>query len=101
MSCQNERSQLQNKDEAMQILAARLAEVQRQERLEQLSDIRGEQRAVGFGSQIRTYMLRRTSWSRTSAPATRPATCRPCSTATSTASWRRTCSGDGPAADEA
>ena len=56
-SCQNERSQHQNKDRAMAILRAKLAEVQRQERLEQLSDIRGEQRAVGFGSQIRSYVL--------------------------------------------
>lgn len=56
-SCQNERSQHQNKDRAMQILRAKLAELQRQERVSQLSDIRGEQRAVGFGSQIRSYVL--------------------------------------------
>jgi peptide chain release factor 2 len=56
-SCQNERSQHQNKDRAMQILRAKLAELQRQERVAELSSIRGEQRSVGFGSQIRSYVL--------------------------------------------
>jgi peptide chain release factor 2 len=57
VSCQNERSQHQNKDRAMQILRAKLAEVQREEREAQLAGIRGEQRSVGFGSQIRSYVL--------------------------------------------
>ena len=57
VSCQNERSQHQNKDRAMQILKMKLAELQRQERVDQLSAIRGEQRSVGFGSQIRSYVL--------------------------------------------
>lgn len=56
-SCQNERSQHQNKDRAMQILRAKLAELQRLEREAELSSIRGEQRSVGFGSQIRSYVL--------------------------------------------
>ena len=56
-SCQNERSQHQNKDRAMQILRAKLAERQREEREAQLADIRGEQRSVGFGSQIRSYVM--------------------------------------------
>lgn len=55
-SCQNERSQHQNKDRAMQILRAKLAELQREEREAELSSIRGEQRSVGFGSQIRSYV---------------------------------------------
>jgi peptide chain release factor 2 len=55
-SCQNERSQHQNKDRAMQILRAKLAERQREERMSELSNIRGEQRSVGFGSQIRSYV---------------------------------------------
>jgi peptide chain release factor 2 len=55
-SCQNERSQHQNKDRAMQILRAKLAERQREERMAELSTIRGEQRSVGFGSQIRSYV---------------------------------------------
>jgi len=57
VSCQNERSQHQNKDRAMQILRAKLAERQREEREAELEGIRGEQRSVGFGSQIRSYVL--------------------------------------------
>jgi peptide chain release factor 2 len=57
VSCQNERSQTQNKARAMQILAARLAEVQRQERAAELAQISGEKRDVAFGNQIRTYTL--------------------------------------------
>jgi peptide chain release factor 2 len=56
-SCQNERSQHQNKDRAMQILRAKLAELQREQREAELAAIRGEQRSVGFGSQIRSYVL--------------------------------------------
>ena len=54
---QNERSQTQNKARAMQILAARLAERQRQERRQELDALSGEKRDVAFGSQIRTYTL--------------------------------------------
>jgi peptide chain release factor 2 len=57
VSCQNERSQTQNKARAMQILAARLAERQRAERAAELAQISGEKREVAFGSQIRTYTL--------------------------------------------
>jgi peptide chain release factor 2 len=57
VSCQNERSQTQNKAKAMQILAARLAERLRQEREDELSKLSGEKRDVAFGSQIRTYTL--------------------------------------------
>lgn len=57
VSCQNERSQHQNKDRAFTMLRAKLAELQRQEREAQLSGIRGEERSVGFGSQIRSYVL--------------------------------------------
>jgi peptide chain release factor 2 len=56
-SCQNERSQHQNKDVAMQMLRAKLAERQREEREAELSAIRGVQRSVGFGSQIRSYVM--------------------------------------------
>jgi peptide chain release factor 2 len=56
-SCQNERSQFQNKDRAMQMMRAKLAERQREEREAELAAIRGEQRSVGFGSQIRSYVL--------------------------------------------
>jgi peptide chain release factor 2 len=57
VSCQNERSQTQNKARAMQILAARLAERQRQERDAALMALAGEKRDVAFGNQIRTYTL--------------------------------------------
>jgi peptide chain release factor 2 len=57
VSCQNERSQTQNKARAMQILAARLAERQRQERAAELVRLSGDKRDVAFGSQIRTYTL--------------------------------------------
>jgi peptide chain release factor 2 len=57
VSCQNERSQTQNKARAMQILAARLVERQRDERQAELDAISGDKRDVAFGSQIRTYTL--------------------------------------------
>src|SRR5262249_30269359 len=57
VSCQNERSQTQNKARAMQILAARLGERQRAERQAELDAISGDKRDVAFGSQIRTYTL--------------------------------------------
>jgi peptide chain release factor 2 len=57
VSVQNERSQLQNRAKAMQILAARLAERAREERRRELEKLSGEKREVGFGSQIRTYTL--------------------------------------------
>ncbi|HEY4377608.1 MAG TPA: peptide chain release factor 2, partial [Acidimicrobiales bacterium] len=56
-SCQNERSQHQNKDRAMQVLMAKLAELERVKREEELDAIRGVQHSVGFGSQIRSYVL--------------------------------------------
>jgi peptide chain release factor 2 len=57
VSVQNERSQIQNRAKAMQILAARLAERQRVERQQELDALSGEKRDVAFGSQIRTYTL--------------------------------------------
>jgi peptide chain release factor 2 len=57
VAVQNERSQFQNRAVAMKILAARLAERQRQDRLKELDAIRGEQMEIGFGSQIRSYVL--------------------------------------------
>jgi peptide chain release factor 2 len=56
-SCQNERSQHQNKDRAMQILKAKLLEVERRKREEHLASITGEAAAVDFGSQDRNYVL--------------------------------------------
>jgi peptide chain release factor 2 len=56
-SCQNERSQHQNKDRAMQVLKAKLAELEREKREAELNAIRGVQHSVGFGSQIRSYVM--------------------------------------------
>jgi peptide chain release factor 2 len=57
VSCQNERSQHQNRARAMQILAARLAELARQERRKEMEKLSGEKRDVAWGSQIRSYVL--------------------------------------------
>jgi len=57
ISCQNERSQLQNKATAMTLLKAKLAELEREKREVELSAVRGEQREVAWGSQIRSYVL--------------------------------------------
>src|SRR5829696_4607016 len=57
VSCQVERSQFQNRDRAMAMLEAKLAELERQRRADELDEIRGEQQRVGFGSQIRSYVL--------------------------------------------
>lgn len=57
VSCQNERSQYQNKDKAMQILKAKLLILKQQENLEKTAGIRGEVKDNNFGSQIRSYFL--------------------------------------------
>lgn len=57
VQCQNERSQKQNKDKAMQMLKAKLYILKEQERQEELSGIRGEVMDNGWGSQIRSYVL--------------------------------------------
>src|SRR5947207_9122539 len=56
VSCQNERSQHQNKARAMQILAAKLAEKQRQERQAELDAISGPSGPAAWGTQIRSYV---------------------------------------------
>ncbi len=57
VSCQVERSQHQNKDRAMHALKARLADRQRQERDEKMTQLAGEKKKVEWGSQIRSYVL--------------------------------------------
>ncbi len=57
VQCQNERSQFQNKDKAMQMLKAKLYLLKQQENQSKESDIRGEVRDINFGNQIRSYVL--------------------------------------------
>jgi peptide chain release factor 2 len=57
VACQAERSQLQNRNRAMTLLAARLAERARQEQLDEIEEIRGDQGEAAWGRQIRSYVL--------------------------------------------
>jgi peptide chain release factor 2 len=57
VACQAERSQLQNRNRAMALLAARLAERNRQQQLAEIDEIRGEQGEAAWGRQIRSYVL--------------------------------------------
>jgi peptide chain release factor 2 len=57
VSCQNERSQHMNRQSAMVVLRGRLYEKMLQERQEQINAIQGEKKEIGWGSQIRSYVL--------------------------------------------
>ena len=54
-ACQTQRSQFQNKDYAMKMLCAKLTQLKEQEHLEKISDLKGKQNAIEWGSQIRSY----------------------------------------------
>ena len=55
VACQNERSQFQNRDTAMKILKSKLIEIKEREHLEKIDDIKGVQKEIAWGSQIRSY----------------------------------------------
>jgi peptide chain release factor 2 len=55
VACQNERSQLRNRDTAMRILRARLFSIYEKKQREELAELTGEKKEIAFGSQIRTY----------------------------------------------
>lgn len=57
VTCQNERSQLQNRENAMRVLRARLLAIQNAERAEELAAIKGDFQKIEWGSQIRSYVL--------------------------------------------
>ncbi len=57
VACQNERSQHQNREVCMKMLRAKLAEIKQREHLEKIEDIKGEQKEIGWGSQIRSYIF--------------------------------------------
>ncbi|MBX6396151.1 MAG: peptide chain release factor 2, partial [Alicyclobacillaceae bacterium] len=57
VTCQSERSQIKNRATAMKILAARLYERRRQEQEQQIAALRGEQKEIAWGSQIRSYVF--------------------------------------------
>ena len=57
VQCQNERSQFQNKDKAMQMLKSKLYLLKKEEQAKNLADIRGDVTEIGWGNQIRSYVL--------------------------------------------
>jgi peptide chain release factor 2 len=57
VSCQNEKSQHQNRAAALHVLKVKLAELERQKRDEELAGLRGDRKNVGFGSQIRSFFM--------------------------------------------
>ncbi|MDH7602264.1 MAG: peptide chain release factor 2 [Armatimonadota bacterium] len=57
VTCQNERSQHKNRENAMKVLAARLAELQREQTEQRIAELRGDLRAIEWGNQIRSYVF--------------------------------------------
>ncbi|MBE6728375.1 MAG: peptide chain release factor 2 [Ruminococcaceae bacterium] len=57
VACQNERSQVQNREQAMKMLKSKLMEIKEREHLEKIEDIKGVQKEIAWGSQIRSYVF--------------------------------------------
>ena len=57
VACQNERSQVQNREQAMRMLKSKLLEIKEREHLEKIEDIKGVQKEIAWGSQIRSYVF--------------------------------------------
>jgi peptide chain release factor 2 len=57
VQCQNERSQRQNREVAMRVLASRLQEMKEREKAEKIEELRGERRSIEWGNQIRSYVF--------------------------------------------
>jgi len=57
VQCQNERSQMLNKQTAIQILKSKLFEIEREKSIKKIDEVRGEKKDIGWGSQIRSYVL--------------------------------------------
>jgi len=57
VACQNERSQHQNRDFAMKMLRSKLIEIKEREHLDRIEDIKGDQKEIGWGAQIRSYVF--------------------------------------------